>query len=280
MSGILLMLLPFALLGMALPSPSGNGASKVPISSVIPDPAQPRKHFDSEAIDRLAANIAAIGQQQPIVTRWDEALQKEVIVMGNRRWLAMTKLKCTHINRILVEGELKDELRIAMQVSENEMREGFAIGELARAIEYLKSCGWTAKQMRVKHGWDKTRISRAESYLRVAEPIQKFCDDKKIPESSVYDIARHPDPDSQLEYAKALAEKRMTRDEVTAAVHAAIGKRAKKPKCHKITFQANGICWTATSQQPHSQESLTASLPELGERINEAFKGNGLNGVS
>ena len=53
-----------------------------------PDPNQPRKEFDPEALAELAASLKARGQLQPIRVRWDEGPGKWVIIAGERRYRA------------------------------------------------------------------------------------------------------------------------------------------------------------------------------------------------
>jgi ParB/RepB/Spo0J family partition protein len=61
------------------------------IDDVLPDPDQPRRYFDREALDRLKAAIFSVGQLNPIrVRRVDD---RWMIVDGQRRWLAITALR-------------------------------------------------------------------------------------------------------------------------------------------------------------------------------------------
>src|SRR4051812_45796280 len=55
------------------------------IDRIVPDPHQPRQHFDQEALEGLAASIKARGLLTPIRIRWDEAIDKWVILCGDRR---------------------------------------------------------------------------------------------------------------------------------------------------------------------------------------------------
>ena len=48
-------------------------ALAIELDRIMPDPDQPRKEFDPEALADLAASLKARGQLQPIRVRWDEA---------------------------------------------------------------------------------------------------------------------------------------------------------------------------------------------------------------
>ena len=65
-----------------------KGVLEIPTDKIAPDPEQPRKHFDDEALDRLAENLKSRGQLQPIRVRWAEAAGSYRIVAGQRRWEA------------------------------------------------------------------------------------------------------------------------------------------------------------------------------------------------
>ena len=49
--------------------PANDGVREIAIVDILPDPDQPRRFFDSEALDELAASIASRGVLQPIVVR-------------------------------------------------------------------------------------------------------------------------------------------------------------------------------------------------------------------
>src|SRR5688572_32378870 len=76
------------------PGMTKNEILSLSLDEVLPDPEQPRQHFDREAMDRLKGAIFAVGQLQPIrVRRLEEGF---MIVDGQRRWLAMCSLAKQH----------------------------------------------------------------------------------------------------------------------------------------------------------------------------------------
>lgn len=58
----------------------------IPINDIRPNPQQPRRRFDSESLQELAASIAAYGILQPITVRQQGAVYE--LVAGERRWRA------------------------------------------------------------------------------------------------------------------------------------------------------------------------------------------------
>ena len=65
-----------------------KGGMMLPLDRVAPDPDQPRKEFDPEGLDRLAASLKTQGQVQPIRVRWNESVNRWIIIAGERRWRA------------------------------------------------------------------------------------------------------------------------------------------------------------------------------------------------
>ena len=73
-----------------LPETTGDdaGVSTLPLREIEPDPEQPRKHFDQEALNQLAASITENGLLQPIAVRPKKLGTGYIIIAGERRWRA------------------------------------------------------------------------------------------------------------------------------------------------------------------------------------------------
>ena len=63
----------------------------IKLSEIVPDPEQPRRHFDDLSLDELSASIVEHGILQPIVVTPHEG--KYMIVAGERRFRAAEKAK-------------------------------------------------------------------------------------------------------------------------------------------------------------------------------------------
>ncbi|MBT5019432.1 MAG: ParB/RepB/Spo0J family partition protein, partial [Planctomicrobium sp.] len=92
-----------ALLGSNTPAPieqSGDQKaigelSYLPISQVVRNPFQPRKHFEQESLGELAASIKEHGVIQPVIVRDFEGAYQ--LIAGERRWQAAQKAGLTTI---------------------------------------------------------------------------------------------------------------------------------------------------------------------------------------
>jgi len=69
---------------------------KLFIRDIIPNAGQPRKHFEQNSLDELAASIKQHGILQPIIVRAIDDGKYEIIA-GERRWRAFQQLKIKSI---------------------------------------------------------------------------------------------------------------------------------------------------------------------------------------
>ncbi len=103
------------------------------LSQIRPNPRQPRRHFDDEAIGQLAESISAEGVVQPIVVR--EAGQDYEIVAGERRWRAAQRAGLRTIPAIVRQTDERESLILAL--AENVSREDLNPVEQARGYAAL-----------------------------------------------------------------------------------------------------------------------------------------------
>ncbi|ENN6469914.1 ParB/RepB/Spo0J family partition protein [Vibrio vulnificus] len=72
--------------------------ANIPMANIHPDPNQPRKDFDPDALQELADSINDWGLLQDIIVRKDPTQSGYIIVVGERRWRAANLLKWNTIS--------------------------------------------------------------------------------------------------------------------------------------------------------------------------------------
>lgn len=111
----------------------------VPIERIDPNPFQPRKRFDEEALKELASSVKEDGILQPIIVsevKGTDGKPKYQIVAGERRWRAAKMVGLKEVPAIVKNvGENREGLRIA--ILENIQRENLNPVELAEAYKRL-----------------------------------------------------------------------------------------------------------------------------------------------
>ena len=108
--------------------------SEIPLAQITPNPDQPRKDFDAEALHELAESIRTYGVIQPVTLRrtGDDSYQ---IVAGERRWRASGLAGLTSIPAYIKEVEDQSVLELALV--ENIQRSDLNPMEIALAYKGL-----------------------------------------------------------------------------------------------------------------------------------------------
>ena len=97
---------------LAGPDERTPGLRMLPVSAMTPDPGQPRRHFDDEALEDLARSIAQRGLIQPIVVRPNG--HDYQIVAGERRWRAAQRARLHEVPVIVRELDDAEAMEIAL----------------------------------------------------------------------------------------------------------------------------------------------------------------------
>lgn len=136
--------------------------AEVAIVDIVPNPLQPRRDFDEEALAELSASIATLGVIQPITLRRAEN-GKYTIISGERRWRASQMAGLATLPAYI--REVEDEDLHAMALVENIQREDLNAIEIALGMQRLvEECGLTQEAMAEKVGKKRSTVS---NYMRL-----------------------------------------------------------------------------------------------------------------
>jgi ParB/RepB/Spo0J family partition protein len=133
------------------------GAKMVAITRVKPNPHQPRKRFESQGLEELAASVRERGVLQPLVVRplGDDAYS---IVVGERRHRAAVLAGLEEVP-VLVR-ECSDEQAYLDALIENLQRANLSDDEEAEAYIGLLRQGHSVRQIAAKLGIAPSKVSR------------------------------------------------------------------------------------------------------------------------
>lgn len=238
----------------------------IDVDRIAPDPDQPRKEVDPDALARLAESLRTRGQFQPIQVRWDEAAERHVIIMGERRWRAATLAGLPKLACVVRTGEMSDDERLSIQLVENCLREDLAPVDQARAFRRLMdSRGLTREQVAAELSINKETVGRVLSLLTLPEAVRDAVDDGSLPASAAFAIAKLDDPGEQSRLAKAAVEGKLTRDDVAKQVRASrpvARKRAAKARTMEI-HRFNGYRIEVTRKGGVDDAGLCEALEDM-----------------
>src|SRR5690349_13268008 len=121
-----------------------DGFMILPIELIRPNPDQPRKHFDPDALRDLTASIKEKGILQPVLVRPDPDGEHFVLIAGERRWRAAKAAAVSEMPALIRKEE--DSLEVA--IIENLQRENLHPLEEAEALLRLKTVkGYTDQDL-------------------------------------------------------------------------------------------------------------------------------------
>ena len=166
--------------GDASPSVIGQeGELRIlPIQQIQPGKYQPRRHWNDEALDELAASIKAQGLIQPVVVR---ALGKDSyeLIAGERRWRAAQRAQLSELPALV---KIVPEASVpAMALIENIQREDLTPLEEADALKRLiDDFALTHQQAADAVGRSRAAVSNLLRLTELPASIKKLLDEGKL----------------------------------------------------------------------------------------------------
>jgi ParB family chromosome partitioning protein len=159
---------------------SPQGEQKIPIDRIRPNPDQPRRVFQKEALDELASSIREKGVIQPLILRVDPADKSFYqIVAGERRWRASQKAQLHEVPAIVRSFDDTEVLEIA--IIENIQRADLnAMEEALGYRQLMERFGHTQEQMAEALGKSRSHIANTLRLLNLPSGVQDLVSDGKI----------------------------------------------------------------------------------------------------
>ena len=150
--------------------PAAGDLLEIPLSSIRPNPNQPRRHFDETALEELASSIRVAGLMQPVVVRpADEGYE---LIAGERRWRAAQRLELERIPALV--RAVDDPTAAQWALIENVQREDLNAIERAEAFQRLTSRhGWTQQDIADQVGLQRSTIANHLRLLELSDDIQE-----------------------------------------------------------------------------------------------------------
>lgn len=135
----------------------------IELGRIMPDPGNPRRSFDEDALAELAASIAARGVLQPITVTPPDAQGMHRIRLGERRFRASQLAGLATIPAI-VAAEGDGVQLLADQVVENDQRANLSSVELAHAVARMLKGGMSQVEVAAALGRSKQFVSLYAAY--------------------------------------------------------------------------------------------------------------------
>ena len=147
-----------------------SSINEIAIDLIHPNPNQPRREFDEEAMNELADSIREIGIIQPITLRKLDDSTYEIIA-GERRWRASKQAGLTQIPAYIRTAD--DENVMEMALIENIQREDLNAVEIALAYQHLlEQYELTQDRLSERVGKKRTTITNYLRLLKLPAAVQ------------------------------------------------------------------------------------------------------------
>jgi ParB family transcriptional regulator, chromosome partitioning protein len=146
----------------------------VPISSIRPNPLQPRTHFDEESMSALAASIRELGVLQPVLVQTVEGEGESYeLIAGERRWRAARRAGLQTIP-VLVRTATDDVLSLEEALVENLHREDLnALEEAAAYQQLIDEFGLTHEQVARRVARSRATVTNTLRLLQLPSGAQR-----------------------------------------------------------------------------------------------------------
>jgi ParB family chromosome partitioning protein len=160
------------------PAKEAGPLRDVPIDHIVPNTYQPRRVFEDEALDALAASIAALGVLQPILVRESSPGRYELIA-GERRWRAAARAGLDHIPAII--RDVDDETSLAHAIVENVQRaELNAIEEASAFRQLIDDFSLTQDEVASRVGRSRPAVANSLRLLQLPVDVQRLIIDGRL----------------------------------------------------------------------------------------------------
>jgi ParB family chromosome partitioning protein len=166
------------------------GVQMLPVSSIAPNPDQPRRHFDEAALDELATSLSERGLIQPIVVRPHGGHYQ--IVAGERRWRAAQRARL-HEVPVLVR-ELGDAETMELAIVENVQRQDLnAIEEAAAYQRLIDDFGHKQDALAKIVGKSRSHVANLLRLLDLPESVRAAVADGRLSMGHARALVSAPD---------------------------------------------------------------------------------------
>jgi ParB family chromosome partitioning protein len=179
----------------------------IAIDNIYPNPFQPRKNFQENALRQLAESMKEMGIIQPLVVFKREG--KYFLVVGERRWRAAQLLKWEKIPALV--KEFTDNDIMAETLIENIQREELNAMEIAEGIEALISqSGEGQQEIANKLGMNRTTVANFLRLLKLPVKIKEYVASEKLDQGHARALLSLKNSADILEAAERIIRKKLS----------------------------------------------------------------------
>lgn len=204
----------------------GEYIINIPLANIVPNPHQPRLHFDAEKLEELASSIKEHGILQPlVVTRVDE--KNYELIAGERRFQAAKKLGLRTVPAIVREAG--EQLKLELAIIENVQRHNLNPIEEAKAYARLvHEFSLSQEEVSVKMCKKRSTIANTLRLLHLPVEIQRAVAEGNISEGHAKALLAIENKEKQRAIFELILKEELTVRETESRVRGVSGKKSAR----------------------------------------------------
>ena len=175
-------------------TPATSGLAEISVASIVPNPHQPRLHFDEAKLQELADSIKEHGILQPLVVTKDG--DKYELIAGERRFQAAKRLGLTTVPAVIRDASEQQKLELA--IIENVQRHNLNPIEEAKALlRLVDEFSLHQDEVAKKMGKSRSAVANTLRLLQLPVEIQRAVAENKITEGHAKALLAIENPEKQ-----------------------------------------------------------------------------------
>lgn len=249
-----------------------NDIKEIPVSEIRPNPYQPRKTFNEEALNELAESIKNYGVFQPIIVK--KSLRGYDLIAGERRLRASKIAGLTKIPAIVKEFT-DDEMR-EISLLENIQRENLTAIELAWAYKgIIDNLDIRQEDLAQKIGKSRSHVTNTLGLLNLPKSVQEMILNGDISMGHARVLSKMDDDDEVIKLADRIVHENISVHELED-----ISKKDDIKKRMPINKRINNNNYNYSQVEDELKDILGTNVKINGKKISIYFENvNDLNRI-
>src|SRR5262245_349647 len=200
------------------PGPTGEGPTAVAaprelavgVDEIVPNPEQPRRHFDEEALAGLADSIRRHGLLQPLVVR--RVAGRYELLAGERRLRAAERAGLAMVPVVVREARVEE--RLALALIENPQRAALSPLENAEAYRHLLEVyGLTQEEIAARVGKSRPAIGNALRLLTLPDAVKVQLESGELSAGHARAVLGLERAEDQVGFAREIVARKLSKSE-------------------------------------------------------------------
>lgn len=234
----------------------------VPLEEIRPNPYQPRRHFDKEALDELTRSIQETGVLQPIILRKSSVKGYE-IVAGERRYKASKEAGLETIPAIV--RELNEEVMMQVAILENLQREDLTALEEADAYHMMmEKLSMTQEKVAERLGKSRSYIANHLRLRTLPDTVKDLLQEGELSMGQARTILGLKDKRKMAKLARRAVKEELTVRQLEHLVNEANNKATTSKK--SVQPKQKSVFVRRTEEKLTDKFGTSVDIREQGEK--------------